>query len=90
MKEKFFTCDCINEGLLVTTDLEDGEMYFALFTHRPVKPNLLTRIRMAWGVIKTGEVFADQIILKYDKARGLADHLNSECDEIMEYANEKT
>ena len=72
VKEIFFKCDCGGEGLLLTHDNEDKEIYFALYGYgvgyNP-KPSLLERFKYAWYHLKTGKKYADCIVMKYDKAK---------------------
>lgn len=76
VSERFFTCDCKGEGLLLTKDEEDKSIYFALYGYgvgyKP-KPSLWDRIKYAWYHIKTGKKYADCITMDYQKANEVRD-----------------
>ena len=80
VSERFFSCDCKGEGLLLTKDEEDKSIYFALYGygvgHNP-KPSLIDRIKYAWYHIKTGKKYADCIIMDYEKAKEVSGWLDS-------------
>jgi len=80
VSERFFSCDCKGEGLLLTKDEEDKRIYFALYGYgvgyNP-KPSLIDRIKYAWYHIKTGKKYADCIIMDYEKAKEVSGWLDS-------------
>jgi hypothetical protein len=80
VSERFFSCDCEGEGLLLTKDEEDKSIYFALYGYgvgyNP-KPSMIDRIKYAWYHIKTGKKYADSIIMDYEKAKEVSGWLDS-------------
>ncbi len=78
-EQKFFTCDCGGEGLLISKSehFEHSEILLAMFRygHFCKKPNLFQRIKYAWYHIHTGKKHADDIILSFTMAKLLGEYL---------------
>lgn len=75
--EKFFSCDCHGEGILVGIDDKEKEVDMAFFSHGEIKskPSLWERIKYAWYHIRTGKKYQDQVVLNYRKAKELEEFL---------------
>ena len=82
-KDRFFSCDCGAEGLLLTQEKEDKEIYFALYGYgvgyNP-KPSFWERIKYSWYHIKTGKKYVDCLIMDYDKAKEVGQWLINNTD----------
>jgi len=79
--QKFFPCQCMSEGMLVSyfENDSDGDIYLAMFSsglYIP-KPSLWHRIKQAWRIIKDGSVFDDELILNQKNAKELGEYLIS-------------
>jgi len=84
---RFIECTCHTEGIMVSCDDTDPfpNIYLAIFSHGKYRNNQLSfkeKLRYCWQVIKKGKPFEDDIMLRQDTARELA-----EC--LLEFANKK-
>ncbi len=82
-------CECGTHMLQVESNIETGSyipeqeneairfqsIYLAMFHYGNCKPSLLERIKRAFKVLKTGELYADQITLTPSEATKLRDFL---------------
>lgn len=79
IKEQFFKCECESDGLLLTNDEEEHRINFALYGYgvgyNP-KPSLWSRIKYALYHIRTGKMYADSIIMDYEKARKVSEWID--------------
>jgi len=75
-KNEFIICDCFEDVLWVSTDYED--LYFAMLDrqHR-AKPTLWYRIKYAFRVLRTGDVYKDQLVFGKAQAEQLRNFLNA-------------
>jgi hypothetical protein len=83
----FVECECHGEGIMIGCDDIDPfpSLYLAIFSHGKYKNNELSlkeKLRYCWNVIKTGRPFEDEILLRQETAKELANHL-------LEFANKK-
>jgi hypothetical protein len=81
LNNKFFICECFNEGLLASyypEDVNDLNGSFAIFTYGQynAKDNFFGRLKYAWNYLVTGKMNEDQFILNPDKMQDLVDYLN--------------
>jgi hypothetical protein len=74
---KFIECDCMSEGVMVSTDSDDPTVYVAFFGNFFDRTfGLGQRLRFAWHVLTTGKPYTDMVCLTTAKARELALTLN--------------
>lgn len=80
--EKFFSCDCHGEGILVGVDEKNKEVDMAFFSHGEInpKPSLWERFKYALYHIRTGKKYQDQVVLDYKKTKELRDFLIKNID----------
>ena len=83
-------CECGTHMLEVESDIETSSyisenqneairfqsIYLAMFHYGNCKPSLLERIKRAFKVLRTGELYADQITLTPSEGAKLRDFLN--------------
>lgn len=85
-KEKFFHCDCYCSGVLAEVETETVESLpftvttqFSMSLYQRLGYGKLSwrkRIEFLWHVLKTGEPWADSIIMNKDKALEFAEWIN--------------
>jgi len=84
--EKYFRCECYCEGIQIERDIEifdhDKEafnvhIYFAKLHYGTNNnmPTLKEKIRYCWRILKTGRIYADEVIFSVDKTRELGNYL---------------
>lgn len=83
---RFIECECHTEGIMVSYDDTDPfpNIYLAMFSYGKFGNSLGFRekLRYCWKVLKTGRPFEDEVMLRQDTARELANAL-------LEFANKK-
>jgi len=84
---RWIECDCHSEGIMISHDDNDPfpNIYLAIFSHGKYKNNKLSlkeKLRYCWQVIRTGNPFEDEIMLRQETAKELAEAL-------LEFANKK-
>ena len=77
MITKYVECDCGNEILQITEDIEKGhndqefKMYYLSIYERGLNWNneygFWQRLKYCWHILKTGKPYADSMVLKRDK-----------------------
>ena len=79
-ENKFIECECAGEGVLITKDSEFELIYLAMFSqgvsYYP-KPSIWKRIRFAYNHLVSGKYYEDELVLTYDRANELANHINN-------------
>lgn len=80
MKEKFFSCECYSEGLLLSKYDDEDSIIFAVLSlsYNKNHLNLWERIKYCYHVLKNGKIYKDQLILDNDKAKEIAEWLIEE------------
>jgi len=77
---KFIQCDCINEGLLITSDSELKLIFLAMYgygvSYRP-KPSIWDRTKYAFSHLRTGKYYHDELILTHDKAKEMVEYIST-------------
>ena len=85
---KLFVCDCMGEGIMVTVEPEDffneseGSPYIGLafwectnkFEGTP-KLTIWERLKLAIRILKGGSPYLDQVFLRVETAKKLANHI---------------
>ena len=84
---QWIECDCHTEGIMISYDDTDPfpNINLAIFSHGKYDNNSLSlwnKLRDCWHLFRTGKPFSDEIILRQETARELANHL-------LEFANKK-
>jgi len=77
-REKFIRCYCLGEGVLISEDLEENEIYLSIYElgmYRNSTTSLWKRLKYAWCHIRTGKIYKDCIILSHEKANEMADFI---------------
>lgn len=74
-EDLFLYCDCNNEILVLSPDVDFNEISCSIFRHRYLKPGLKHRLHHCWHILKTGSPYEDEIILSKDNAKKLKDYL---------------
>lgn len=74
---KFITCSCESEAILLEKYKGEEEIYLSIFGRglNIQRYNIKDRIRHIWQIILKGFPYTDEIVLKKDKARELAQTL---------------
>jgi len=77
MIKEIFMCECHSEGVVVSYFDEEKEIYLALFNyaHSVKTKTFWERLRWCWNVLKTGEPWADEVILDHITAEALGNRL---------------
>jgi hypothetical protein len=83
--KKVFECACFSEG--VTVDHDDGFVNMCFWERgiRPSKRSMLDRLRVAWHLIRKGEYYTDEVMLKPDEARALGEEIIKLSEEAAVY-----
>lgn len=80
-------CDCGTHMIKVQSNvdiyyLSDGnqrvrqDIYFAMYGYGNQRHGFWERLKIAWKIIRTGKVFADQVILNPEEAKKLSTFIN--------------
>jgi len=76
-KDEYITCSCYGEGLRLSYDEEDKMLYLSLWKPRSWGSTAWShRFRHIWRILRTGEPWADQIVLHDDQLAELKDYVN--------------
>lgn len=75
----FLDCDCGSEVMQVEKDPAFNEFFVSIYTRHP-QMTLWNKFRHIWQVLRTGEPFADQIIINEEEAQRLAEFLRRRND----------
>ena len=71
----YYSCSCGSEVLQVQNYEEDQDIELCIFTLGFPPQDWQERIRWIWHILRTGEVWSDQIFLNYDTAQQLGKDL---------------
>lgn len=74
---KFITCSCESEAILLEKYKSEEEIYLSIFGRglNIQRYNIRDRLRHIWQIIIKGFPYTDEIVLKKEKARELAQTL---------------
>ena len=74
---KFFNCSCHGEGLIIDENIEDKEIYVSLWSRNydGKKLYFTDKVRWMWYILTKGKPYHDEIILTYEEAKKLGNHL---------------
>jgi len=74
---KFITCSCESEAILLERYKGEEEIYLSIFGRglNIKRYNIKDRLRHIWQIIVKGFPYTDEIVLKKEKARELAQTL---------------
>ena len=77
--EKFFICQCNTEGVLVSKFSDEEEVYMAMYAHNSysTKSTLKDKLKFILRYIKTGKLYADEIVMSKQTANELGNYLIS-------------
>jgi hypothetical protein len=84
MEKYYYTCDCGTEMLVIEPEIdaidENRKLFFLnlsiwLYGYNS-KPSWYERLRHCWHILKTGQNYADEIILSYAQAEKLSQDLH--------------
>ena len=78
MKEKYISCQCGQEVLRVER-LDDNEWWLSIYERYPYSRTLMSRLRLAWNVVRHGEFYKDQMCLDDESMKELVEYVN-ECN----------
>jgi len=72
---KYIGCDCGEEVLRIEYDDETKEFYLGILEFKSNKTPFLNRLRLIYHILKSGEPYGDQIILRKNSAIELAEYI---------------
>lgn len=70
MKQTIIDCECGCHMLKV--EHEDDTFYLAMFNFGSGSTGLWHRIKLAWKILTTGELYGDQIVMNPEEANKLS------------------
>ena len=69
-------CACGGHILSAMRDEDDGSIYFSMYTYGGGEVyGFKRRLKAAWGLLRTGEMFSDQAILTKEEQEKLKEFL---------------
>lgn len=72
----FFRCDCYGEGINVCED--DGLVYLSFWSEGHCHPRQWRdRFRLIWKIIRTGEPYKDQVVVRSENVPALVELLQN-------------
>ena len=81
VSEKFFTCSCHTEALLISKFDDEDEVYVSIWTqaYAAASPQYTWRhkLKHIWAILRTGTPHTDQIVLDKAATVELRDYLNT-------------
>ena len=72
---KYIGCDCGSEVLRIEYDDETKEFYMGILEFKSAKTPFLNRLRLIGHILRHGEPFGDQIILRKNSALELKEYI---------------
>jgi|19_taG_2_1085344.scaffolds.fasta_scaffold178385_1 hypothetical protein len=78
IEDKYFMCDCHNEGMLVTKWEGDEQVCFSYWKlgKSPRKLKFWSRLKWSLKMLFKGDIFEDQITLDEARTKQLSRYLN--------------
>jgi len=72
---KYIDCDCGEEVLRIEYDDETKEFYLGILEFKSNKTSVLNKLRLICHILKYGDPYGDQIILRKNSAVELAEYI---------------
>ena len=72
---RYIGCDCGSEVLRIQYDDETKEFYIGIMEFKSDKTPFLNRLRLICHILKYGEPFGDQIVLRKNSALELKEYI---------------
>jgi hypothetical protein len=77
--ELFLKCDCHTEAIQIQHWKEDQSFYFSFWDYGRSKVSWMPwkkRLNLIWRIIRGKDLYADMVILDYEKSKKVADFIN--------------
>lgn len=65
MSKIFIECECGVHILRAEKEIQDGSCtyYLSMYTYGNSRYNWIRRLKICWNILKTGEIYRDQLVL---------------------------
>lgn len=77
--ELFLKCDCHTEAIQIQHWKEDQSFYFSFWDYGRSKVSWMPwekRLNLIWRIIRGKDLYADMVILDYEKSKRVANFIN--------------
>lgn len=84
--EIFLKCDCHTEAIEIQHWKDDRSFYFSFWDYGRSKISWMPwkkRFELIWRILRGKDLYADMVILDYEKSKQVANFINIELDDVQ-------